>query len=62
MATRAQRLPSRKPIWLLIALALLLLLWYLFRPELLFIDRTVDEPPPGSGITPAPLFRAARPY
>jgi hypothetical protein len=31
-----------------LALAVLLLLWYLFRPERLFINKSVNEPPPGS--------------
>jgi hypothetical protein len=30
------------------ALAVLLLLWYFFRPDRLFINKTVNEPPPQS--------------
>ena len=39
--------PRAKLIGMLLAVATLgLLLWYLFRPELLVIDQTVDEPFP----------------
>jgi hypothetical protein len=41
--------PSARGLTLVLAaLAVLLLLWYLFRPERLFINRTVNEPPPQS--------------
>ncbi len=39
---------STKLPWLLLAaLVVLLGLWYLFRPERLVINQTVDEPLPG---------------
>ena len=46
MRTQAQ-LPRTKLLWLLLALVALLSLWYLFRPERLVINETVDEPLPG---------------
>lgn len=41
-------LSGRWLILTLIALAVVLLLWYFFRPERLFINKTVNEPPPQS--------------
>jgi hypothetical protein len=38
----------------LLALAVLVLLWFLFRPERLFINKTVQEPLPHSELTPRP--------
>jgi hypothetical protein len=35
---------------IVLALAVLLVLWYFFRPERLFINKKVDEPPPQSGL------------
>ncbi len=46
MKTQAHA-PRTKQLWLLLALAALLSLWYLFRPERLVINETVDEPLPG---------------
>ena len=34
-------------LWVLLTLVALSSLWYLFRPERLVIDETVDEPLPG---------------
>jgi hypothetical protein len=39
---------SRKRIWALVGLLALLVLWYLFRPERLFINKRVNEPLPGT--------------
>jgi hypothetical protein len=41
-------LPNRKLIYVVLGLAVLVLLWSLFRPERLFINKTVEEPPPHS--------------
>jgi hypothetical protein len=40
-------------MYAVLGLAVLLLLWFLFRPERLFINKTVREPPPHSALTPA---------
>ncbi len=40
---------ARTAAWAAAALLVLAVLWYLFRPETLFIDKTVDEPFPGTG-------------
>ena len=41
-------------LWVLLTLVALSGLWYLFRPERLVIDETVDEPLPGL-VMPRPL-------
>ena len=38
----------RRAIYLVIGLAVLSVAWYLFRPELLFVNKTVDEKLPGT--------------
>ena len=43
----------RRAIYLAAGVALLGALWYLFRPELLFIDKTVDEKLPGTATSPS---------
>lgn len=51
---------QRRPIYLIALVAGAIVLaagWYLFRPELLFIDRTVDEQLPGTA-APASTTRA----
>jgi hypothetical protein len=45
---RAHALSPRWLIVVAVGLAVLLLLWYFFRPERLFINKTVNEPPPQS--------------
>jgi hypothetical protein len=45
---RAHALSSRWLILVAIGLAALLLLWYFLRPERLFINKTVNAPPPQS--------------
>jgi hypothetical protein len=52
MRTHA-RAPRTKLLWLLLALGVLLGLWFLFRPELLIVNQTVDEPLPGLVTPPA---------
>jgi hypothetical protein len=51
---RAHVSSNRKLMYALLVLVALLLLWYLFRPERLWINKTVHEPPPHSVLTPAP--------
>jgi hypothetical protein len=41
-------LMSLRAVFIVIAVAVLVVGWYLFRPELLFIDRTVDEELPAT--------------
>ena len=50
---REQALSNRKLMYAVLGLAVLVLLWYLFRPERLFINKTVQEPPPHSALTRA---------
>jgi hypothetical protein len=51
--THAHASSNRKLIYAVLGLAVLLVLWYLFRPERLFINKRVNEPPPHSALTPA---------
>jgi hypothetical protein len=39
-------------MYLVLGLAVLVLLWYFFRPERLFINKPVEEPPPHAALTP----------
>jgi hypothetical protein len=41
-------------IYVLLALAVLIVLWMLFRPERLFINKHVNEPFPSSAVSTAP--------
>jgi hypothetical protein len=50
MVTSNDRMRARKRVWILLGLLVLLVLWYLFRPERLFINKRVNEPLPGSGL------------
>jgi hypothetical protein len=52
-------LSNRKLIYVVLGLAALVLLWSLFRPERLFINKTVEEPPPHSALSPATLMITA---
>jgi hypothetical protein len=51
---------NRKLMYAVLGLAVLVVLWYFFRPERLFINKTVNEPPPHSSRTPAALMLAKR--
>jgi hypothetical protein len=42
---------ARLLLWLLAALVAVAL-WYAFRPEKLFLNHKVDEPPPGAWLAP----------
>ena len=50
---------NRKLMYAVLGLAVLIVLWYLFRPERLFINKTVNEPPPHSALTPVASMIAA---
>jgi hypothetical protein len=57
---RAHAVSNRKLIYAVFGLAVLIvLLWSLFRPERLFINKTVKEPPPHSGLSPATSMTTA---
>ena len=43
---------NRRLMYGVLGLAVLVVLWYLFRPERLFINKTVNEPPPHSELAP----------
>jgi hypothetical protein len=53
--------PNRKLVYAVLGLAILVVLWYLFRPERLFINKTVNEPPPSSELTPPALIVGGSP-
>jgi hypothetical protein len=42
----------RKPITIILGIALVALLWLAFRPELLFVNKSVDDPFP---VTSTPI-------
>lgn len=46
-------------IGIIIGLAALALLWSLFRPELLFVNATVNEPPPAAVVSMSPAAMSA---
>jgi hypothetical protein len=50
---------NRKLMYAVLGLAVLLVLWYLFRPERLFINKTVNEPPPHSSLSPPAVLMVA---
>jgi hypothetical protein len=52
---REHALSNRGLIWLVLGFVALVLLWYFFRPERLFINKTVEEPPPHGALTPPAL-------
>jgi hypothetical protein len=51
---------TRRLLWALIAVVVLAVLWYLFRPERLFINKHVNEPLPGTLLENRPIGRAVR--
>ena len=51
---RAHASWNRNLMYALLGLLVLLLLWFLFRPERLWINKRVNEPPPHSALNPAP--------
>jgi hypothetical protein len=57
MLNPAHALPKKRIVWFAVALVAMLGLWYAFRPELLFINKKVDEAPPAQAAgQPIPLF------
>jgi hypothetical protein len=50
----------KSPLAILLGLVVLIFLWLAFRPELLFVNKSVDEPfptPTASAVTNSPLPR-----
>lgn len=43
----------RKPISIILAVAFAAILWFAFRPELLFVNKAVNDPFPTSAATAA---------
>ncbi len=41
----------RKPITIILGIAIIALLWLAFRPELLFVNKSVDDPFPATSAT-----------
>jgi len=48
MLEDAHKLSKRRMVWSGVTVLVLLVLWYAFRPEKLFVNKTVSEPPPAS--------------
>jgi hypothetical protein len=58
---RAHALSHPKLMYAVLGLAVLVVLWYFFRPERLFINKTVEEPRPHSEISaPTSVIIATR--
>jgi hypothetical protein len=45
---------SRKPVLIVLGLVIAAMLWLAFRPELLFVNKSVDDPFPTTTTTTAP--------
>ncbi len=45
---------SRKPILIILGLVIVAMLWLAFRPELLFVNKSVDDPFPTTTTTTSP--------
>jgi hypothetical protein len=45
---------SRKPALILLGLLIVAMLWLAFRPELLFVNKSVDDPFPTTTTTTSP--------
>jgi hypothetical protein len=48
MPEDTQKLSKKRMVWLGLTVLVLLGLWYAFRPEKLFVNKKVGEPPPAS--------------
>jgi hypothetical protein len=48
MLENAHKLSNRRVVWWGLAVVVLLALWYAFRPEKLFVNKKVAEPPPAA--------------
>jgi len=56
MPENAHKSAKRRVVWRLLVLVVLFALWYAFRPEKLFVNKRVAEPPP-AGLGPlTPLY------
>jgi hypothetical protein len=56
MSPNAQSKSIKRMAWSAFALVVLLALWYAFRPEKLFVNQRVNEPPPASLAQTVPLY------
>ncbi len=45
---------SRKPAMIILGLLIVAMLWLAFRPELLFVNKSVDDPFPTTTTTTSP--------
>jgi hypothetical protein len=45
------KIRSRKPVLILLGLVIVAMLWLAFRPELLFVNKSVDDPFPTTTAT-----------
>jgi len=45
---------SRKPVRIILGLVIVAMLWLAFRPELLFVNKSVDDPFPTTAATTSP--------
>jgi hypothetical protein len=45
---------SRKPILIILGLVIVAMLWLAFRPELLFVNKSVDDPFPTTTTATSP--------
>ena len=56
MPQSAHKFSKRRTVWSALALILLFGLWYAFRPEKLFVNKRVAEPPPAALGQLTPLY------
>jgi hypothetical protein len=56
MPADAHKFPKRRMVWSVLALVVLYGLWYAFRPEKLFVNKRVAEPPPAALAQLTPLY------
>ncbi len=48
------KIRNRKPIIIILGLVIVAMLWLAFRPELLFVNKSVDDPFPTTTTTTSP--------
>ena len=56
MLEDTHKLSRKRMVWLGLTVLVLLGLWYAFRPEKLFVNKRVDEPPPASAARLTALY------
>jgi hypothetical protein len=56
MPEDTQKLSKKRMVWLGLTVLVLLGLWYAFRPEKLFVNKKVGEPPPASAARLTALY------